>query len=94
MILNLYEAKEFLRIEEDFIDDDSLIISLITAAEKYVCNATGKTFDENNELAKLCIKMLVSHWFCNREVVGKADKLAYSLNSILFQLQYCGGDIP
>ncbi|PGC90076.1 DNA-packaging protein, partial [Bacillus toyonensis] len=31
-------------------------------------------------------------WHENREVVGKAEQLAFSLQSILVQLQYCEGD--
>ena len=45
-----------------------------------------------SELAKLAARILISHWHENREAVGKAEQLAFSLQSILVQLQYCGGD--
>lgn len=93
MILTLQEAKEFLKKETDYISEDSFITSLIVSAENYIKNATGKTFDSANELYKLAIKMLLSHWYTKREIVGKADKLAYSLDSILFQLTYCSGGV-
>jgi uncharacterized phage protein (predicted DNA packaging) len=89
MILTLNETKEFLRLEQDCTFEDTFITSLIISAESYIKNATGKTFDNTNELAKLAFKMLISHWYSHREIIGKADKLAYSLDSILFQLKYC-----
>lgn len=89
MILTLAETKEFLRLEHDYLSEDTFITSLIISAENYIKNASGKTFDNTNELAKLAIRMLVSHWYTKREVIGKADKLAYSLDAILFQLTYC-----
>ena len=50
-------------------------------------NAGVKNFE--NDLYKLAIKMLVLHWYENREVIGEAKKLAFSLDNIITQLQYC-----
>ncbi|MFB7142073.1 head-tail connector protein [Gottfriedia sp. NPDC056225] len=85
-MLTLNEAKSFLRI--DFDDDDSDINSLVLAADLFVVGASSQNVDKESELYKLACKLLVSHWYLNREVVGKADKLAFSLNEILFQLKY------
>lgn len=82
----LSEVKEFLRI--DFDDDDSLINTLIISAKTYIFNATGKEFDQFNELHKLCLMILITHWYENREAVGKAEKLSFSLSSILTQIEY------
>jgi uncharacterized phage protein (predicted DNA packaging) len=86
LILKLEEAKSWLKIERDMNEDDTFITSLIIAAELYIKNGTGKVLVNSNELAKLAIKMLVSHWYSNREVCGKNDLLPYSLNAILIQL--------
>lgn len=86
----LLEVKEYLRI--DGSEEDFFLTSLIDAAKLFIKNATGTTVDELNELHKLAVYLLVSHWYENREVVGKADKLAYSLDSILFQMQFDGSD--
>jgi uncharacterized phage protein (predicted DNA packaging) len=82
----LLEVKTYLRI--DGTEDDILLSSLILAAKEYIKNATGIEIDETKDLHKLAVSLLVAHWHENREVIGKADKLAFSLESILFQLQY------
>lgn len=90
MILTLEETKEFLRIEQDFTDEDNLIQMLITASESYLYNATGRQFDNTSNLAKLFCLVLVTDWYENREMIGKAsDTVRLTINSILTQLQYC-----
>ena len=81
----LEEIKNYMRIDEDY--DDNLINSLIEAANLYMLNAGVKNTE--NDLYKLAIKMLVLHWYENREVIGEAKKLAFSLDNIITQLQYC-----
>lgn len=80
----LEEIKEYLRVD----GEDAEIPGLITAAETYLTNA-GVMVDETNELYKLAVKMLVAHWYENRQPVGKADKIAFGLESIISQLKYC-----
>ena len=82
----LDETKEYLRI--DGTDNDLQITAFISAAESYLTNA-GVVKDETNLLYCLAVKMLVSHWYDNREAVGSAAKLAYGLASIIEQLKYC-----
>ena len=81
----LEEIKEYLRIDDDI--EDSLINSLIESANIYMVNAGVKNFE--NDLYKLAIKMLVLHWYENREIIGEAKKLAFSLDNIITQLKYC-----
>lgn len=90
LVLTLEEAKKYLRVDGD--EEDDLITSFITSAEIYIKNATSKTVDLKSELAKLAARILIAHWYENREAVGKAEQLAFSLQSILVQLQYCVGD--
>jgi uncharacterized phage protein (predicted DNA packaging) len=88
MIVSLDEAKEWVRIEHN--DDDSTIQMLIKAAEKYLKNATGNTFDSSNELAQLFCLVLVADWYENRDMIGKvSDKIRPTVDSILAQLTYC-----
>lgn len=92
MILTLEEIKSFLKLEEDFTEDDNLIKSLMIAAEEYIKNATGIAFDNTNQLAKLAVTLLVSHWYENRNIVivGTISKeLEFSLKTIMTQLTYC-----
>jgi len=90
LVLKLEEAKKYLRVDGD--EEDDLITSFVIAAEIYIKNATSKNVDLKSELAKLAARILIAHWHENREAVGKAEQLAFSLQSILVQLQYCGGD--
>lgn len=90
LVLKLEEAKEYLRVDGN--EEDMLILSLITAAERYIQNATSKDVHLDDELAKLAARILISHWYENREAIGKAEQLAFSLQTMLVQLQYCGGD--
>ena len=81
----LEEIKNYMRIDEDY--DDNLINSLIESANIYMVNAGVKNFE--NDLYKLAVKMLVLHWYENREVIGEARKLSFSLDNIITQLKYC-----
>ena len=82
----LQEIKEYMKIDEDY--DDLLIHSLILSAETYLYNS-GVRQKYGNDLYGLAIKMLVLHWYENREVIGDAKKLAFSLDNIITQLTYC-----
>lgn len=88
--MDIKELKEYLRI--DFEEDDMLLRSLLSAAEEYLYNA-GIKIDYKKPLYRLAIKLLVKHWYDNRDcvVAGNVNnKLEYSLNAILTQLRYCG----
>ena len=82
----LEQIKDYMKIDSS--DEDLVITALITSAETYLQNA-GIKKDYQNELYNLAIKLLVIHWYENREVVGNAGKLAFSLDNIITQLQYC-----
>lgn len=90
MIVTLKEVKEFLRIEQDFTEEDTLINMLITASESFLYNATGVQFDNTNTLAKLFCLVLITNWYENRDMIGKAsDTVRTTIDSILAQLKYC-----
>lgn len=83
--MDIDDLKQYLRIDSDY--DDVLIDSLLIAAEEYLSN-NGITKNYEKQLYKLAVKLLVSHWYENREVLGKGDNLKFSLNAILMQLKY------
>lgn len=87
-ILSLSEAKKYLKFDDDYTDEDGDVEPLIDAAETYLKNA-GCTLNTVDEVAKLAIKMLVVHWYENREPIGSGNKLAYGLQSLITQLKYC-----
>jgi len=83
----LEEVKGYLGA--DGSEYDSILTPLISAAQIFIINGTRPDVDVTNELYKLALKLLVNHWYENREPIGKADKLAFSLESIFLQLKYC-----
>jgi uncharacterized phage protein (predicted DNA packaging) len=86
----LEEVKQYLRI--DGSEEDSFLASLIPAAKIYIKNATDINVNENDELQKLAVFLLVSHWYENRQVVAVgtiSKELEFSLRSILIQMRYC-----
>lgn len=86
----LEEIKEYMRIDGN--EEDLSVQNLIISAEIYLKNA-GVIKDYENELYNLAIKMLVLHWYENREVVGNASKMTFSLDNIITQLKYCHEEI-
>ena len=84
ILLDIIEIKTYLNIEHN--EDDVLITSLQLAAEAYLKNA-GISVNYENELYNLAVKMLVGHWYDNREVIGKGYEIPYSFLSILIQLK-------
>lgn len=83
--MDLQEIKEYLRIDGD--EEDNLLVGLQLAAEKYLENA-GITKDYDNALYKLAVKLIVCHWYENREPTGNAQELAFSLRHIIAQLKH------
>lgn len=91
MIITLNEVKSYLRI--DFDDDDNDLQDLIDCAEAYLQNATNKTFDSTNKLAKLYCKALIGDWYDDRALMESrktSEKVKFTLSSIMLQLQYTG----
>jgi len=89
LILDLATVKDFLRLEQDFYDEDPVLNLLISAAETYLYNATGIQFDSTNNIAKLFCLILVADWYDNRDYIGKvSDKVRYTIESMMTQLTY------
>lgn len=88
MIITLEEAKEWLRIDSD--EEDMLISTLVLSAEEYLIDATGRQFEDTNNRAKLFCFVLVTDWYENRELISvkPSEKVRFSIQSLLVQLQY------
>jgi uncharacterized phage protein (predicted DNA packaging) len=87
----LEELKGYLRLDMSYIDEDIFLDSLVIAAKAYIKTSTGKIVDEANQLHKLAVFMLCTHWYENRNIVivGSITKtLEYGLSSILFSIEW------
>lgn len=89
MILEVDELKVYLREDSTDADVLSLIVSMQLGAEIFLANA-GVNKDYANDLYKLAIRMLVTHWYDNRVqfAIGKVEKIAFTLDSIIFSIKY------
>lgn len=94
MIITLQEVKEYARIDID--EDDRLLQTLITAAEEYLRNATGKEYpgtDENGdpvsyELEKIYLQLLIAYWYEKRTPAGGVgEDFSFMTKSLMLQLQ-------
>jgi len=91
--MDLEELKLFCRA--DGTDEDTLISELQLGAEEYLLNA-GVNKDYTKKLYKLAIKLLVNHWYDNRDsvLIGSISKnMEFSLTSIITQLKYTQVDV-
>lgn len=87
MIIDLIETKTWLRV--DGADEDTLIQTLISAAETYLLNATGNKFDNTYSLAKLLCLVLVAEWYENRQALGRmTDRIRPTVESMVAQLAH------
>ncbi len=93
MIVTLEEAKQHLRV--DINDDDGYILTLIAAAEKFIQDATGKTFDSTNPLAKTVVLLLVGDLYEKRELTTDkaSEKIRDIVTMILTQLSLSGDTV-
>lgn len=89
MMVTLEEMKEWLRAD----DDDDTINSLILAAEQYLKAGGAIITKDNQEVADLLCKILVTDWYENRMVVGKTSEgIRPIVQSMMLQLQHAEGD--
>lgn len=91
--MTLDDAKLYMRVDDDA--DDTLITSLITAAQQYIERKTGKVYKPEDELWNLCIKQLVSHWYENREVQATSTRsnlvtIDHTVDTMISHIALCG----
>lgn len=89
MAVTLEQAKNYLKLDSDIVEDDELITSLIDAAANYVEQSTGKK-DAGNPTYDLCIKLLVAHWYENRTIYsakpGAINDIPHSVTQLLIHI--------
>lgn len=96
MILNLQEAKEWLRIDYD--EDNAQIQLLIDTAETYLrdsidnfdtklANDTDGSFKNK---AKLVMLVLITNWYDSRDFteLDVDEKVRYTITSLMKQMSY------
>ena len=88
--MTLDEVKVYLKLDDDLTEDDELITGLIDAAKTYIEDSTGKSY-QDTQLYNLAVKMIVAHWYENRQVISNktvVNELPQSFFSIVAQIQW------
>lgn len=85
--LNLQYVKEYLKV--DYVDEDILILGLISAAQSYVNTMLGFKVETMtaipDELTIACL-LIVSHWFENRQLQQAGtlgNEIKFAVNAII-----------
>lgn len=95
MLLDLPLVKTYLKIEQDYLEEDTLLELMIKNAEAYISNTVGQldtTNDKQLNQAKLLALVLVTDFYENRELTGKpSNKVRFIVESIITQFQYSYG---
>lgn len=86
----LTNIKNYLRIDDDITSDDEIIQELINASKAYISRSTGKKFVDNDSVMQMLVKLLVSHWYTNRNAMnGKANasEIPHTITIILNHIE-------
>ena len=93
--MELATMKSYLKVDDT--SEDTLITALISAAESYVKQTTGKTLKgtaniNTDELYNLCVKLMVAHWFENRAVQAQTqlNDFSFSVQALINHIAMCG----
>lgn len=90
--MTLNDVKNYLRVDSDLTEDDTLIQTLIDGAKLYITQQTGKTYVDDG-LYNQAVKFLVSHWYENRELnpskPGTLAEFPHSLSALINHISIC-----
>lgn len=84
--MELTDLKSYLHVDSDVTGDDAVLESFMLAGQKYLESATGKAYDDTNELMQIYIKLYVKQLY---ETRGDAV-LEKALHAILAQIKTSG----
>lgn len=95
-VITIREVKEYLRIEEDFTQEDNLLNNLVMAADQYLKTGVGTEIYEKiivNEgklsQAKIYCLALITEWYENRNFIGSiTEGTSLVLQILATQLKY------
>ena len=86
--LNL--IKNYLRIDDDLTCDDEILQELINASKAYVSRSTGKKFVNDDSVMQMLVKLLVSHWYTNRNAMNgrtNAAEIPHTITTMLNHIE-------
>lgn len=69
--LTLSDVKNYIKVDYD--DDDTLITSLMSAADEFLKGSIGKDYNKEDERAKTLSLILISDLYDNRGITDKVN---------------------
>lgn len=90
----LSEVKQYLRVFDESDEEDLEIQMMIEAGKESIRLSTGKRFNEENPLHRLCLCLYVSHNYENRGIytLDKHKNLDFSIQTMLTLIKYGSDD--
>lgn len=86
----LKNIKNYLRVDEDLTADDEILTELINASKAYISRSTGKKFVNDDSVMQMLVKLLVSHWYTNRNAMnGKTNsaEIPHTITTMLNHIE-------
>ena len=86
----LIQIKNYLRIDDDLTADDEILQELISASKMYISRSTGKKFIDNDSVMQMLVKLLVSHWYTNRNAMNgrtNSAEIPHTITTILNHIE-------
>jgi uncharacterized phage protein (predicted DNA packaging) len=86
----LTQIKNYLRIDDDIVCDDEMLQELISASKIYISRSTGKKFINDDSVMQMLIKLLVSHWYTNRNAMNgrtNATEIPHTISTMLNHIE-------
>lgn len=81
--MELTDLKSYLHVDTDITEDDTVLKSFMLAGQKYLESATGKAYDDTDDLMNTYVKLYVKQLY---ETRGDAV-LEKALHAILMQIK-------
>ncbi len=88
----LEKVKLYLRIENEYTEEDELISGFIAEAKEYCKNAVGFEPPEDSEVYKRFILLYAANAYEQRSIADGSKASAFGLQQLLQQLRHCGYD--
>lgn len=82
--------KNYLRIDDDITCDDEILQELVNASKVYISRSTGKKFIDDDSVMQMLVKLLVSHWYTNRNAMNgrtNATEIPHTISTMLNHIE-------
>lgn len=96
MAVTVEDLKQHLRIDPDYEDEDEYLFGLLDSAVDYIFDITGRANDDTQPARyNHAVKLLVGHWFQNREAVSELNlkSIPWGLSHLIHSLRLPGSFI-